>query len=163
MKKLLCSLVVSGTFLFVVGHHSQALAAGDTSEGGEISAPESKEVYSTPETIDGSTKVDTDAVVALISEKPNLVMVDARITEDRVHGYIEGSASLPDIDTTCDTLSKAAPVKSGPTLFYCNGINCGRSVRSVKIAIGCGYTDVYWYRLGFAGWETEGLPFIKPK
>ena len=128
---------------------------------GAISAPESKVEYFTPESIKGSTKVDTDAVVELVSSVDNLTLIDSRIMEDRVYGHIEGSVSLPDINTNCKTLAKMVPDHAAPVLFYCNGIKCGRSVRAVNIARDCGYSKIYWYREGFADWQATGLPFIK--
>ncbi len=114
-----------------------------------------------PEAIPGTTKVDAEGVIDLVTRVSNLVMVDARITADRKQGYIEGSVSLPDIDTDCDSLSRVIPEKSAPVLFYCNGVKCGRSVKSVRVALQCGYNNIYWYRGGFEDWQNKGYPYIK--
>ena len=62
-----------------------------------------------PDTIDGVTNVDADSLIELVISTPTLVLIDSRITADRKEGYIEGSVSLPDIDTTCDTLGDNLP------------------------------------------------------
>lgn len=139
-----------------------AASAEKTTSDNAISAPESTVEYFSPDSIDGSTKVDTDAVVELIYNIENLVMIDSRIKEDRAYGYIEGSISLPDIETSCSTLKQEIPAPASSVLFYCNGAKCARSVRAVNIAKECGYSEIYWYREGFADWEAKNLPFIKP-
>lgn len=123
-------------------------------------AAEDKPVVS-PENIPGTTKVSAEQVIDLVNSIADLIMIDARISADRKQGYIEGSVSLPDIDTTCETLAKVIPDKKRPALFYCNGIKCGRSVKSIKIAKQCGYTNLYWYRGGFEDWLEKGFPIIK--
>lgn len=114
-----------------------------------------------PDEIPGSTKVGAEGVIKLAGHVPNLRIIDARIRMDRRQGYIEGSISLPNIETDCDSLAEVVPHKTTPVLFYCNGPKCGRSVISVRRALECGYTDVYWFRGGFEEWKQSGYPFLK--
>lgn len=113
-----------------------------------------------PESLTGTTRVDAEGVINIVNNITDLVVVDARITSDRKQGYIEGSVSLPDLDTTCATLAKIVPRKSTPTLFYCNGVKCGRSVKSIQVAQSCGYEKIYWFRGGFEEWKSKGYPFV---
>lgn len=115
----------------------------------------------TPETIDGTTKITAEKLIDLVDEFTDLVMIDARITEDRDQGYIEGSISLPNTTTTCDSLAKHVKTKTTPTVYYCNGIKCGRSVASIGIAKKCGHTKIYWFRGGFEEWKAKGFPIVK--
>ena len=119
-----------------------------------------KEVVS-PDTIPGTTKVDAEGVINLVEKISQLVVVDARIRQDRLQGYIEGSISLPDVETTCETLAGVIPKKSSPVLFYCNGPKCGRSVHLSHKALDCGYTRVYWFRGGFEEWKKKKYPYLK--
>ena len=114
-----------------------------------------------PDTIPGTTKVDAEGVLDAVEKIANLVIIDARIRQDRVQGYIEGSVSLPDVDTSCESLKKIIPRKSSPVLFYCNGPKCGRSVTSSRRALTCGYTQVYWFRGGFEEWKQKNYPILK--
>lgn len=114
-----------------------------------------------PMLVSGTTKVIAEDVLDLIGTKSNLIIVDARIRSDRKHGYIEGSISLPDVETTCSSLKKIIPEKASPVVFYCNGVKCGRSVISSKIALKCGYNNIYWFRGGYEEWSTKKLPFVK--
>ncbi len=123
-------------------------------------APRAAERVS-PEDIPGSTKVDAEGLISLVEEKPSLLIIDSRISSDRLQGHIEGSISLPDERTNCDTLKEVIADKQHPVLFYCNGPKCGRSAVAVQIALGCGYKQVYWFRGGFEEWKQKKFPYVK--
>jgi len=114
-----------------------------------------------PLLIPGTTKVSAEGVLELAAKIPALLIIDARIRVDRKQGYIEGSISLPDIETSCASLAKVISKKTAPVLFYCNGVKCGRSVVSSKVALKCGYNNIYWFRGGYAEWVAKNYPFIK--
>lgn len=124
-----------------------------------VHAETNKPVIS-PDKIPGTTLVDAEGVIGLVTSISDLIIVDARIKSDRKQGYIEGSVSLPDIDTNCDTLANIIPSKTTPTLYYCNGVKCGRSAKSVKIAMDCGYNKIYWFRGGYEEWQAKGFPVL---
>ena len=121
----------------------------------DASAPKS------PDSIEGTTKVTAEGFIELVESKPDLVVIDSRIPGDRKQGYVEGSISLPDIDTTCETLAQNIPDKKAAALFYCNGVKCGRSAKAVKVALNCGYNNVYWFRGGFEEWLAKGYPYLQ--
>jgi len=114
-----------------------------------------------PKHIEGVTKVGAEGMIELIDRLETLVIVDSRIPGDRHKGYIESSISLPDTKTNCQTLARIIPSKNTPSLFYCNGIKCGRSAIAIKIAKKCGYQELYWYRGGFEDWIEKGFPYIQ--
>jgi rhodanese-related sulfurtransferase len=116
-----------------------------------------------PDDIPGVQRVDAAGVIRLADTAPHLVIIDSRIAMDRRQGYIEGSVSLPDVDTRCTTLARVAPARNRPVLFYCNGPRCGRSAIAARIAHGCGYRSIYWYRDGFEDWKTKGYPYLKTR
>lgn len=128
------------------------LVAGQPAFAAEIRAPRH---------IAGATVVDAAGVLRLAQEHPEVVIIDARMRLDRRQGYLQGSVSLPDVETDCDALAEVVPAISHPVLFYCNGIHCGRSAVSARIAIGCGYSQVYWFREGFEAWKMARLPYVK--
>lgn len=117
--------------------------------------------HSSPEDIPGAKKIDAEGVIDLAEKMSTLKIVDSRIASDRLQGFIEGSLSLPDEKTTCDSLAEIAPKKDQPTMFYCNGPKCGRSAVAVQVALGCGYKDVYWFRGGFEEWKNKRYPYVK--
>jgi len=139
VSRLLTGLVA--TLMFV----SSAVYAGET----------------TPESISGTTKVTAENLIDLVGKFENLVIIDARKSGDRQKGYIEGSIGLPNTETTPEKLSEHVATKSTPVLFYCNGVKCGRSVKSAKIALAEGYSEIYWFRGGWDEWTAKGMPVMK--
>ncbi|MGD8558658.1 MAG: rhodanese-like domain-containing protein [Gammaproteobacteria bacterium] len=112
-----------------------------------------------PEFIDGTKRVTAEEVVELATHSSELVIIDARKASDRDSaGWIEGSVGLPNYDTNEKSLAQHIPSKSTPVLFYCNGVKCGRSVESSKIAVGLGYKNIYWFRGGWEEWMQKGMP-----
>ena len=140
-----------------IGHYNACLIVALLAFASVVCAEEKL----APENIPGATRVDAEAVLALVEKTPRLVIIDSRIAMDRKQGYIEGSLSLPDAETNCATLARLIKRKDRPALFYCNGVKCGRSVVAVKIARQCGYTRLYWYRGGFEDWMQKGFPYLK--
>lgn len=116
-----------------------------------------------PEQIAGVATVTADQVIKILTSNNPPLLVDARIKKDRDYGYIESSISLPDIETNCATLKKLSPDKNQYLMFYCNGVLCGRSVTSIKIARSCGYHNLAWFKGGFAEWKNQGYPYINDK
>ena len=114
-----------------------------------------------PDQIAGVTTVSAEQLIeSLASDKPPM-LIDARIKEDRDYGYIESSISLPDIETNCNTLKEIIADKKQALMFYCNGVQCGRSVVSIKVARSCGYHNLSWFKGGFAEWKENGYQYIK--
>ena len=114
-----------------------------------------------PEQIEGTTIVGADGLIEIATQLPELVLIDSRVTADRKDGFIEGSISLPDAETRCDSLAQTAPALTSPILFYCNGIKCGRSARAAVIAVDCGYTRIYWFRNGMEEWQEQEFPLVQ--
>jgi len=90
-----------------------------------------------------------------------MVIIDARKASDREKGYIEDSIGLPDTDTTEQSLASYLPGKATPVIFYCNGVKCGRSVKSAKNAVNWGYSNIYWFRGGWEEWMDNGYPVTR--
>jgi rhodanese-related sulfurtransferase len=114
-----------------------------------------------PESINGTTIVDAEGLIELATQQPQLVMIDSRVTADRQEDFIEGSISLPDTDTRCESLAQAVPALNAPGLFYCNGVRCGRSGRAAVIAVDCGYSNIFWYRNGMEEWQEKEFPLVQ--
>lgn len=104
--------------------------------------------------------VDAEQLVDLALDRPELVIVDSRMASDRKHGFIEGSISLPDVDTNCASLAELLPSPTTPVAFYCNGPKCDRSAAAGTIAMGCGYGETYWFHGGLEEWVRKGFPTL---
>ena len=126
-----------------------------------IPAATSADEYLSPETIDGSMNINAEALIQLARDDENLIIIDSRIKSDRRQGYISGSISLPDTDTSCATLFPLIDNKETATVFYCNGPKCRRSDRAVITARECGYKNLYWFRGGFEEWISKNYLISK--
>jgi len=136
------------------------LLPGAAVVAGEDNAAQEEKIVS-PDSIDGVTNVDAEGLIGMVMQLSDLVLIDSRIISDRNEGYIEGSVSLPDIDTNCDALGKVANTPLTPMLFYCNGVRCGRSANAAEIALSCGYSDIYWFRNGIEEWQEKEYPLVQ--
>lgn len=114
-----------------------------------------------PEKIAGVPTLHAEQLIALLTSNNPPMLIDARIKKDREYGYIESSISLPDINTNCDTLKDVINDKKQHIVFYCNGVQCGRSVVSIKVARSCGYHNLSWFKGGFAEWSDKGYQYVK--
>ncbi|MEH6626459.1 MAG: rhodanese-like domain-containing protein [Motiliproteus sp.] len=112
----------------------------------------------TPASIFGTTLVNAEELIALVEEKDELLIIDARTVADYTKGHLPDSVNLANTDTNADSLAKTITSKESPVLFYCNGINCGRSVESCKVAVAAGYSNIYWFRGGIGEWNEKGYP-----
>ncbi len=100
------------------------------------------EDYTSPDNIEGSTKIDAETLIKLAQDYDDLVIIDSRIKSDRRQGFIAGSVSLPDTNTNCITLPPLIDNKATPAVFYCNGPKCLRSDRAIATATKCGYKNL---------------------
>jgi len=154
MKFKACRSIVLFMFLFVI-----ATANSFAEEAPNLAKPK----IVVPENIAGVTTVTAEQLIEILTSDNAPLLIDARIKKDRQHGYIESSISLPDIETNCDTLNKISTDKNQHMMFYCNGVQCGRSVVAIKIARSCGYQNISWFRGGFAEWKDKEYQYIKSK
>jgi rhodanese-related sulfurtransferase len=114
-----------------------------------------------PDNIPGVATLNAEQLIELVVETPDLIIIDSRITANRKYGYIDGSLSLPDTETNCDSLAARVPALENQIVFYCNGVKCGRSVNAIEVAQACGYENLSWFRGGFQEWSDKGYPFLK--
>lgn len=114
-----------------------------------------------PELLQGTARIDAETAAAKIISTPDLLIVDSRKEIEYLKGHIQGAVSLPDTEMTFKKLSKHAPDKSTPILFYCDGERCLRSSRAAKKALGWGYKTIYWFRGGWNEWVEKSMPISR--
>lgn len=152
---------------FTIGYCTTLLVASLIASTTNVVAQEtpdlSKPQILVPEKIAGVTTLTADQLIKMLTSDQSPLLVDARIKKDRIYGYIESSISLPDIKTNCDSLKTIIKDKNQDVVFYCNGVQCGRSVVSIKIARSCGYHNLSWFKGGYAEWIEKGYQYVKNK
>jgi rhodanese-related sulfurtransferase len=114
-----------------------------------------------PLEIAGAKTVDAKQIFELVSQAPNMVILDNRKPEDFAAGHLEGAIRLIDTDVTAETLAKHVATKDTPILFYCNGVKCGRAAKATEKAVQFGYSKVYYYALGMDEWNAQRLPLVR--
>ncbi|AJY68748.1 rhodanese-like domain-containing protein [Geobacter sulfurreducens] len=104
--------------------------------------------------------VTTDHLKAMIDEKQDFLLIDARTPEEYAEAHIVGAVNVP--EKTFDSASAQLPAdKAKLIVFYCNGIKCGKSKRVAKKVEPLGYTTIAVYNEGMPVWEERGLPIVK--
>jgi PQQ-dependent catabolism-associated CXXCW motif protein len=130
----------------------------------------------TPERIADAQIVSTEQLQALLSQRPQPVLIDVyrrqwlqgRFIEDEPHANLPGShwlANTGDGELTPRwmeylTLNLRALTdghQDTPLVFYCRA-DCWLSWNAIKRASALGYSHLYWYRDGLDAWQAAGLP-----
>lgn len=114
-----------------------------------------------PDTLPGVITVDAERAVLLIQATPQLVIIDSRLGEEYAKGHIPGAVSLLDTTMSEAALSRIAPDRTTPLLFYCNGERCLRSSNAASHAATWGYRTIYWFRGGWQEWLHKELPVAR--
>ena len=113
-----------------------------------------------PENLAVAITIDSEHLIELYQSVPGLIIVDSRFHEDFVLGYIETSVNLPLAGTSCKSLSKLAKSTEQAIVFYSNDNTGGKSIEAIKIASGCGYKRLFWFRGGFVEWKDKDYPYM---
>ena len=116
--------------------------------------------FSVPESIAGAEIINSESLIVLAQGVGDLILFDSRLEQDRSTGFIDGSVSLSDLETSCERLRSYLSSKSQAVVFYSNGVHCLRSARAISKALDCGYTRVYWLRGGFEEWRSSDYPYM---
>ncbi len=97
---------------------------------------------------------EVDRLVAMGPEKGGYTLIDSRPPARFQEGYIPTAINLPfpAFDKFVDRLPAD---KSRLVIFYCSGITCTMSPKSMQNAAKLGYTNAKVYREGMPEWTTR--------
>lgn len=109
-----------------------------------------------PETVHGAETISVTKAKELFDK--GVLFVDVRKDKDWDAGRIPGAEHLESKKALTESSLGELAKKDQEVVFYCNGPKCHRSYNSTVKAVGWGYTNVYYFRDGFPGWQSEGLP-----
>ena len=110
------------------------------------------------ESVDGATTIGPEKAKELWLK--GAVFIDTRKKADwdagRVPGALHISIKKPEFnpDNIAQYVSKNQPVVS-----YCNAQLCHRAAKGAKTLVEYGYTQVYYFRLGFPSWKNSNYPY----
>lgn len=88
-----------------------------------------------------------------------LPVVDSRTLDFYIKSTIPGAQSLPYPEAT----TRIAELnREQPTIFFCNGPQCGQSPTAIRALLEAGYPPekILYYRGGLHDWLTLGLPVV---
>ena len=86
------------------------------------------------------------------------IFIDTRKDKDWNAGRIPDAIQL-DVKKKLSEATLGKEVKKADAVvMYCNGESCMRSSKASKMAVGWGYTNVYYFRDGFPAWKAAGYP-----
>jgi len=109
-----------------------------------------------PVTVDGAKSVSAAEAKALFDK--GAIFVDTRKSKDWDAGRIPDAIHL-DVKKVFSEETLGKEVKKGDAVvMYCNGESCLRSSKASKMAVGWGYSNVYYFRDGFPAWKAAGYP-----
>jgi len=109
-----------------------------------------------PATVDGATTIDAAKAKELFDS--GTVFIDTRKDADWNAGRVPEAVHL-DVKKVMSEETLGEQVKKGEAVvMYCNGHKCMRSSKASAMAVGWGYTEVYYFRDGFPAWKAAGYP-----
>ena len=109
-----------------------------------------------PEFIDGATTVDTAKAKELFDS--GVLFVDVRKDKDWAAGRIPDAVHIELKKAFNEDALSAEVEKDEPVVIYCNGHKCLRSSEAANLAVGWGFSKVYYYRDGFPAWKAAHYP-----
>jgi rhodanese-related sulfurtransferase len=103
--------------------------------------------------------ITTDQLKAMIDEKKDFLLIDARTKEEYQEAHIANALSVPE-NKFEETASLLPPDKNSLMVLYCNGVKCGKSKKAAKKADAMGYKNILIYGEGFPVWEEKGNKIV---
>ena len=97
-----------------------------------------------------ATLLTPDKAKELISQTPDLVIIDVRTPEEFREGHIKKAKNMP-LDELQADLEKKPLKKDTPILLYCRTGH--RSRTATKILDKLGYEKIYDLRGGYVSWQ----------
>ena len=109
-----------------------------------------------PMQVDGATTVSSVEAKALFDK--GVIFVDVRSDKDFDAGRIPDALHLNSKTNFSDGSLSNEIGKADDVVLYCNGESCLRSSYTSLMAVGWGFSKVYYYRDGYPAWKLAGFP-----
>ena len=109
-----------------------------------------------PTTVNGAKTVTAAEAKALFDK--GALFVDVRKDSDWAAGRVPDAVHIELKKVLSEATLGKESKKADPIVIYCNGVGCMRSSKASDKAVAWGYTNVYYFRLGFPAWKAAGYP-----
>jgi rhodanese-related sulfurtransferase len=112
-----------------------------------------------PVSVQGATSISAEQARDLWLK--GAFFVDPRSVADWEAGRIPGALHMEMNRPVynAETVLNYAGTKDAPIIAYCNAEACHRAAHLARDLLGWGFTNVYYFRLGYPEWLTTGSPF----
>lgn len=105
-------------------------------------------------------ELSTDELKRWIDEKKDFVLLDVLASASYEARHIPTAKNAPVGESDFMEKAKAIiPDKETGVVAYCSSAQCGASPRAAGMLAEAGYTNVYHYKDGLAGWQDAGYSF----
>lgn len=111
---------------------------------------------------DGYKEIHTQELKAMLDQNPSVIVVDARSKPYDDGTRITGAILLT-YDAADATIATTLPSKSATVVVYCSNEKCPAGKMLAERLVQMGYTSVYKYPEGIAGWMQAGYPTTSTK
>lgn len=127
-------------------------------------SPEKQKKIEQPKPEESLTQEITPQVVTMqqlkkLLGKPNLILIDARSTEEFAKGHIDGAINIfayeENIELYFKNLTKIPFDKTGIIIVYCEGGTCDASHKVATDLIRLGHNNVFVYSGGWEEWSKQ--------
>lgn len=104
--------------------------------------------------------ITTEDLKKKIDEGENFYLIDALSPNSFEARHIPGAKNVPNGQNYAKTFEKeiGAP-KDAEIIVYCSSSGCMASVQASRALEEAGYTNVYHYKDGLAGWKNADYKF----
>jgi len=133
----------------LTGVGTASLLLGSYAQAGKGLSPESAE----------GAKTVTAQEAKVLWEK-GAAFIDTRKDSDWEAGRVPGALhiNIKKPEFSAENIQKYVDLNQ-PVVSYCNAEKCHRAYSGAKKLVSFGFTQVYYFRLGYPSWKNAGYPY----
>jgi rhodanese-related sulfurtransferase len=120
-----------------------------------------QQAWEAPPLLDGTIKVTAEELLDLKAEFADLVIIDARPSENFNGLNIEGALSVPDRSLSPHSLAAMTKDKFTPLVIFGADEHSIHGYKAARQAVTLGYVYVFWFRGGLQEWLDKGMPVVR--
>lgn len=117
--------------------------------------------WEAPPLLDGAMKITAEELLDLKAEFTDLVIIDARSSEEANALNIEGAVSVSDRTLSPNTLASMTKDKFTPLVIFGADEHSVHGFKAARQAVALGYSYVFWFRGGMQEWLDKGMPVVR--
>jgi len=120
-----------------------------------------KSQYQSPEYIEGAITISVLDAKKLFDL--GVIFIDVRNSRFYTKAHIPNAIHMDFKYGFNESILNAVAEKNQKIVIYCSGVVCSRSYRASEKALNWGFTNVHYFRGGFAEWKMQGYETVQTK